>query len=286
MPRMILVNNLKKKFGTNVVLDGVSLSVNAGEIYGLIGHNGAGKTTLMTIMAGLEKADSGECILKGKGISYLPDVPGFYEYLTCGEYIDFLLRGQHISAPKSKIELLDMVGLTEKIRIGSMSRGMRQRLGIAASLVSDPDVLLLDEPTSALDPSGRMEVLEILKDLRYEGKAILLSTHVLADMENICDEVGFLHDGGIKRQIKISDLQDRNAWIISFNDEISLENQSNSFALQRIDGHTYRFLINSSDASRDQNALLKYLITIDRRITSIHNDMQSLDAIFQEVCKS
>ena len=97
---MISVNNIKKQFGLNEVLRGVSLSVSAGEIYGLIGHNGAGKTTLMTIMAGLCKADSGECILSGNGISYLPDVPGFFEYLTCGEYIDFLLSG--LKAPSKR----------------------------------------------------------------------------------------------------------------------------------------------------------------------------------------
>lgn len=283
---MISVNNIKKQFGTNNVLNGVSLSVKAGEIYGLIGHNGAGKTTLMTIMAGLGKADSGECLLSGKGISYLPDVPGFYEYLTCGEYMDFLLSGLREPAKRSKTELLKMVGLSEKIRVGSMSRGMRQRLGIGTALVNNPDVILLDEPTSALDPAGRMEILDILKNLRNEGKAILLSTHVLADMENICDEVGFLHDGIIKRQLNIAELQDACSWIVRFCNEIVLQEKRDAFTVQKINATTYKITMSSMDIASGQQDALKFLATLGHRIESIHNDTQNLDAIFQEVCRS
>lgn len=283
---MISVNEIKKQFGSNIVLNGVSLSVQAGEIYGLIGHNGAGKTTLMTIMAGLSKADSGECTLSGKGISYLPDVPGFYEYLSCGEYIDFLLSGLSIPAKRSKTELLKMVGLSENIRVGSMSRGMRQRLGIAASLVNDPDVLLLDEPTSALDPAGRMEVLDILKSLRNEGKAILLSTHVLADMENVCDKVGFLHDGVIKRQLDIGALQDGCAWIVRFQNEPELDVQHDHFHIQKVEANTYKIMLSTSSIIAGQQEALKYLSSLNERIESIQNDTQNLDAIFQEVCRA
>lgn len=282
---MISVSNIKKRFGSNEVLNGVSLSVQSGQIYGLIGHNGAGKTTLMTIMAGLGKADSGECILKGKGISYLPDVPGFFEYLTCGEYIDFLLSGLTIDPKRSKVELLKMVGLSEKIRVGSMSRGMRQRLGIAAALVNDPDVILLDEPTSALDPSGRMEVLDILKSLKNEGKAILLSTHVLADMENVCDEVGFLHGGIIKQQLSVDKLQDGCTWIVRFCNEVNIDNQNKAFNLQRIDNKTYKLIMNPTDISAGQQAAFLYLASLKQQIDSIHNDTKNLDAIFQEVCR-
>lgn len=282
---MISVNKIKKQFGTNVVLNGVSLSVEAGEIYGLIGHNGAGKTTLMTIMAGLSKADSGKCIFSGSGISYLPDVPGFYDYLSCGEYMDFLLSGVSVPVKRSKTELLRMVGLSEKTRVGSMSRGMRQRLGIGASLVSNPDMLLLDEPTSALDPAGRMEVLDILKVLRSEGKAILLSTHVLADMENVCDKVGFLHNGIIKRQLNVCDLHDGFTWLIRFRNEIILEGKHENFNMQKVDVNTYRIILNPSKIIEGQQETLKYLSSIKQPIESIQNDTQNLDAIFQEVCK-
>lgn len=283
---MIRVNKIKKQFGANIVLNGVSLSVEAGKIYGLIGHNGAGKTTLMTIMAGLSEADSGKCIFSGSGISYLPDVPGFYDYLSCGEYMDFLLSGVSVPVKRSKTELLRMVGLSEKTRVGSMSRGMRQRLGIGASLVSNPDMLLLDEPTSALDPAGRMEVLDILKVLRSEGKAILLSTHVLADMENVCDKVGFLHNGIIKRQLNVCDLQDGFTWLIRFRNEIILEGKHEHFNMQKVDVNTYRIILNPSKIIEGQQEALKYLSLIKQPIESIQNDTQNLDAIFQEVCKA
>lgn len=281
---MIKVENIKKKFGNNVVLNGVSFVVKDGEIYGLIGHNGAGKTTLMTIMAGLNKADSGECIFDGKSISYLPDIPGFYDYLTCGEYLDFLFSSLSVKSKRSKAELLRMVGLSEKIRIRSMSRGMRQRLGIGAAIVNDPDVILFDEPTSALDPDGRMEVLDILKSLRNEGKTILFSTHVLTDMESICDEVGFLNDGIIKHQLCITELQDSCSWIVKFRNEIFLESSKKEFFLNRIDKNTYKISIKTLDISKGQEAALLYLASLKQQIESIHNDKQNLDAIFQEVC--
>ena len=214
---MISVQNIAKSFGENTVLKDVSLFVNEASIYGLIGHNGAGKTTLMSIMAGLSKADRGSYDYGGKRISYLPDSPGFFDYLTAGEYIQFLMSGTQIGSGPTKEELLRQVGLTGKIKISKMSRGMRQRLGIAAALVNDPDILLLDEPTSALDPAGRIELMQILGDLRRQGKSILLSTHILADMEKLCDKVGFLHKGIISRTVNVRDLNNRNAWIVQLN---------------------------------------------------------------------
>ena len=203
---MIQLKNIGKKFGDKDVLKNVTLNIKKGEIFGLIGKNGAGKTTLLLIIAGLINATSGECFIEGKltqketekiKIGYLPDVPAFFDFMKVGEFIDFLSQGDKIK----KKELLSLVRLNEKTVIKTMSRGMRQKLGLVAALVGDPDVILLDEPSSALDPEGRYELSNILFQLKQQGKTIILSTHILAEMEKICDRVGFLHNGAIIKTI-------------------------------------------------------------------------------------
>ena len=282
---MISVQNIAKSFGENTVLKDVSLFVNEASIYGLIGHNGACKTTLMSIMAGLSKADRGSYDYGGKRISYLPDIPGFFDYLTAGEYIQFLMSGTQIGSGPTKEELLRQVGLTGKIKISKMSRGMRQRLGIAAALVNDPDILLLDEPTSALDPAGRIELMQILGDLRRQGKSILLSTHILADMEKLCDEVGFLYKGIISRTVNVRDLNNRNTWIVQLNrnpEEMDISCDQVSVIGDRL----LRIVIDGDEHVKNQQNALKWLSSLDSMIVSIRNESRTLEDLFQEVCAS
>ena len=280
---MISVQNIAKSFGENTVLKDVSLFVNEESIYGLIGHNGAGKTTLMSIMAGLSKADRGSYDYGGKRISYLPDIPGFFDYLTTGEYIQFLMSGTRIGSGPTKEELLRQVGLTGKIKISKMSRGMRQRLGIAAALVNDPDILLLDEPTSALDPAGRIELMQILGDLRRQGKSILLSTHILADMEKLCDEVGFLYKGIISRTVNVRDLNNRNAWIVQLNrNPDGMDISCNQVSV--IGDRQLRIVIDGDEHIKNQQNALKWLSSLDSMIVSIRNESRTLEDLFQEVC--
>ena len=282
---MISVQNIAKSFGENTVLKDVSLFVNEASIYGLIGHNGAGKTTLMSIMAGLSKADRGSYDYGGKKISYLPDIPGFFDYLTTGEYIQFLMSGTRIGSGPTKEELLRQVGLTGKIKISKMSRGMRQRLGIAAALVNDPDILLLDEPTSALDPAGRIELMQILGDLRRQGKSILLSTHILADMEKLCDEVGFLYKGIISRTVNVRDLNNRNTWIVQLNrnpEEMDISCDQVSV----IGDRQLRIVIDGDEHIKNQQNALKWLSSLNSMIVSVRNESRTLEDLFQEVCTS
>ena len=281
--RFIETEGLSKSYGPNTVLRDVTFHVDSGSILGLIGHNGAGKTTLMTILAGLRSYDGGSFSLNGAKISYLPDVPGFFDYLTCGEYLDFLTGALKTPAIRNRNELLALSGLPDNARIGALSRGMRQRLGIAAVLVNDPDVLLLDEPTSALDPAGRSELLAVLTKLRSEGKAIVLSSHILTDMEKICDEAVFLHQGVISRQVRVADLEKKNCWIVQLEKEVNDLPESGPFTVTSSDRRTLTIVF-GDDLKESQDAAMRYLISLDAPILSIRNEASDLNGIFREVC--
>ena len=215
------ISDLHKSFGTNKVLDGISLNVPEHAVYGFLGPNGAGKTTTMKIILGLLRADAGSIRVCGELVSfgetktnrligYLPDIPEFYGYMRATEYLS--LCGKITGMTKSEIEaksneLLALVGLENvKQKIGGYSRGMKQRLGIAQALLNDPKLLICDEPTSALDPIGRKEILDILRSVK--GKTtVLFSTHILSDVERICDRVAVLGTGTIRLNGTLSEIR-------------------------------------------------------------------------------
>ncbi len=219
---MLECRELKKSFGPKEVLKGVNLSLNAGEVYGLVGENGAGKTTLMNLITGLLKADSGEILIDGVSvgkalghrIGYMLDIPAMFEFMTAREYMAYLAsaeryeKGYILNRTK---ELLATVGLSDVLeaRISGFSRGMKQRMGIAAALFHNPDLILMDEPSSALDPKGRYEVADIIRRLAGQGKTVLLSTHILSDVEKVCDRIGLLVNGCIKVEGSIEEVMGR-----------------------------------------------------------------------------
>ena len=220
---MLRITDLHKRFGDKAVLRGVDLSVPEGSIFGFIGKNGAGKTTTMKTVLGLLHADAGEIAVNGEQVAYgqtptnryigyLPDVPEFYSFMTAAEYLGFCgeITGMKSTEKGARCrELLALVGLDgERHRIKGFSRGMKQRLGIAQALLSRPKLLICDEPTSALDPVGRKEILDILLAVR-EQTTVLFSTHILSDVERICTDVAFLHDGVVKIQGPLSDIKTR-----------------------------------------------------------------------------
>lgn len=282
---MIKVNNIKKSFTHHNVLKGVNLEIEEGSIYGLIGKNGAGKTTLMNILTGLLEADSGTFSFgtNEKKVGYLPDLPAFYDYLNTDEYLDFLLMHKN---PVRRNELLKLVDLPAGAKIKTLSRGMRQRLGIASVLVNDPDVILLDEPTSALDPAGRNDVKIILLELKEKGKTIILSTHILADMDSICDRAGFLSDGIIVKEVDVA--VSRNSveeMIVTFATEPDLDRLYTY--VQKIfvmDPLTIRIVMDENDKLVSQKNILQGLSSLGQEITSISTNVNSLDGIFREVC--
>ncbi len=204
------VEALKKTYGAVQALDGLDMEVAQGTIFGFLGPNGAGKTTTLRILTGLARATSGMAqvagldVLKDPGklshhIGHLPEEPAFYGWMTPRDFLDYLgrLYGLSSSERLSRTrELLALVGMEDasKRRIAGFSRGMRQRLGVAAALIHHPEVLFLDEPASALDPAGRKEVLDLIGNLRGQC-TVLMSTHILADVERVCDVVGIIAKG-------------------------------------------------------------------------------------------
>lgn len=214
---MITVNGLYKTFKNYQALKGLNMNVRKGEIYGFIGHNGAGKTTAMNIMAGLSHPTKGECIVNGKNIAqikypgdlqigYLPENPSFYPWMTAYEILKYLGG----DTKHSRItEMLEWVGLASAgdRRVGGFSRGMKQRLGIGAALIRNPSLLILDEPSSALDPEGRSDVLSLITEMKQMGKTVIFSTHILSDVERVCDTVGMIAQGNMVIEKPLDELQ-------------------------------------------------------------------------------
>ncbi len=195
---------LRKEYGSHVALAGVDLEVPAGSVYGLVGPNGAGKTTLLGIIAGLRSATSGriDVVVEKRKVAVLPDTPQFDPWLTAREVVDLarMLVTPQLPAERAD-EALEEAGLRDAAerRVGGFSRGMLQRLGLAATVVGEPDLLVLDEPSAALDPAGRHDVLDLVARLGRRA-TVLFSSHILADVERVCDTVGVLREGRLLYQ--------------------------------------------------------------------------------------
>ena len=201
--------DLTRRYGRMVALDKLNLSVARGSIYGFIGPNGAGKTTTLRLLAGLLEPSAGEVRLMGQPlriggaqrlVGYMPDFFGVYDDLRVWEYLDFFARCYGIEAARRRRtvnELLALVDLEHKrmAYVQSLSRGMQQRLCLAHALVHDPPVLLLDEPASGLDPRARVELRELLRTLRDMGKTVLVSSHILSELAEVCTEIGIIDSG-------------------------------------------------------------------------------------------
>ncbi len=194
-------------------LKGVTLEIDKGTVFGFVGPNGAGKSTTMSILATLLEPTSGKAYVGGyevtrhpkevrKLIGYMPDFFGVYDNLTAEEYLDFYGANYDIPLAERKQiipQLLELVNLSHKrdAYVDSLSRGMKQRLGLARSLVHNPEVLILDEPASGLDPRARIELREILKELRDMGKTIIISSHILPELAEMCDVIGVIEEGNL-----------------------------------------------------------------------------------------
>src|SRR5918996_3393778 len=223
MAPIIETRALVKRYDQELAVAGVHLVVEAGEIYGLVGPNGAGKTTIMRILATLLAPTAGEVHVCGidalaepvevrRRIGYMPDFYGVYDDLRSWEYLDFFARCYGVPAARRATmvgELLEIVGLAEKRNayVETLSRGIRQRLCLAHTLVHDPMLLILDEPASGLDPRARVEMREILRELRRMGKTVLVSSHILPELGEMCTGVAIIDRGQVLRSGPIGDIE-------------------------------------------------------------------------------
>ncbi|MFM8888222.1 MAG: ABC transporter ATP-binding protein [Chthoniobacterales bacterium] len=203
-----------------VAVQDLSLSVDKGEVYGLLGPNGSGKSTTLKILLGLVTATSGTTRVFGedsnsvrsrRDVGFLPENPYFYKFLTGAETIRFFgkLSGMGGDALEARVnELLELVGLTDAAarRVGSYSKGMLQRIGLAQALVQDPGLLVLDEPTAGVDPVGSREIRDLILELKARGKTVLLCSHLLSQVQEVCDRVGILARGRLVREGRVEDL--------------------------------------------------------------------------------
>ena len=208
---MIETKNLTKNYGNLTAVDDLNLTIQDGDIFGFIGPNGAGKTTTMRILVTLLEPTRGKASINGLDISrhgkkvrrlvgYMPDFMGVYDDLKVFEYLEFFAAAFGIERKKRKSIVEGVLELTDlqskrSVTVDSLSRGMQQRLGLARVLIHDPKVLILDEPASGLDPRARIEIRELLRELKRMGKTIMISSHILSELEEICDHIGIIEHG-------------------------------------------------------------------------------------------
>jgi len=245
---MIETKNLTKNYGNLTAVDDLNLTIQAGDIFGFIGPNGAGKTTTMRILVTLLEPTRGNAFVDGlnvrkegkkvrRRVGYMPDFMGVYDDLKVFEYLEFFAAAFGIERKKRKSivdGVLELTDLESKraATVDSLSRGMQQRLGLARVLIHDPKVLILDEPASGLDPRARIEIRELLRELKRMGKTIMISSHILSELEEICDHVGIIEHGRLvfsgtieeirrrlgihsKVRVRVADRQDKAVELLS-----------------------------------------------------------------------
>jgi ABC-2 type transport system ATP-binding protein len=303
----IETRDLTRQYGKITAVDKLNLSIPAGSLYGLIGPNGAGKTTSLRMLAGLLEPTSGEILINEQRtnhhgrdlqwmIGYMPDFFGVYDDLLVWEYLDFFARCYNLSS-KRRVqvveELLELVDLNDKREayVQTLSRGIRQRLCLAHALVHDPQVLLLDEPASGLDPRARVEMRELLKELGSMGKTIVLSSHILSELAELCDAIGIIEKGqlvasgpiaAIRAQMKeVHRIQVR---ILNDHDaaEALLRNQPGVGEIVRFNGSLEIEFNGDEDAAAD---LLECLVVNKVRIASFNEMATGLEEIFLRLTK-
>lgn len=312
---------LTRSYGKLVAVNGLDLSIPQGSLFGLIGPNGAGKTTTLRMLAGLLEPTSGDIIVNGQPINqnlnelrrqigYMPDFFGVYEDLVVWEYLDFFARCYNLPAKRRRQvidELLELVDLSEKRDsfVHTLSRGMRQRLCLAHAMVHDPQVLLLDEPASGLDPRARVEMRELLRELGAMGKTVVLSSHILAELAELCDSIGIIERGKlvvsgrldeIRRQMQggrqlririLSDVEQAEALLreqpgVGHIEPVQVNGNGNNNGSQ----HPYDEL--EIDFTGDENAvadLLETLIAHKVRIASFNEIHTGLEEVFLRLTK-
>lgn len=304
---MLKIENLVKKYGNFTAVDNLNLELGKGDIYGFVGPNGAGKTTTMRVVATLMEATSGTVLVDGINVAqhpvkvrgkigYMPDFFGVYDNLKVDEYMDFYGSCYGLSKTernKRSDELLELVNLRDKKEnyVDTLSRGMKQRLCLARSLIHNPELLILDEPASGMDPRARIEMKGILKALKDMNKTILISSHILHELAELCSSIGIIERGKLVYSGEIKDIM----WKLTGKTilEITvLSDVDKAVSLLReqplvedIAGEDNTLEVSYSGNNEDMAKLLKMLINQDIPVMSFTKEEGSLEEVFMEVTK-
>ena len=300
---IVRVEELVKDFRSGLswkpkrALRGISFKVFEGEIFGFVGPNGAGKTTTLKILMGLIRPSSGEASLLGhsvgesefrRHVGFLPENPYFYDYLTASEILEFFAKVSGVARAERADRvrtLLEWVGLDHAAhqRLRSYSKGMLQRIGIAQALVHDPKVVFLDEPMSGLDPIGRKEIRDLILRLRSEGKTVFMNTHILSDVESVCDRVAIIAGGQIRYEGRIESFLGEGERcsdvVLAGVPARTLVRMEKSFGVDAAGiGDRTEFCI----AEKNVNALLQMALDSDAEVISVTAHRVSLEDVFLE----
>lgn len=304
---MLRIENLQKSYGKHKVLNGLNMEVKKGELFGFVGPNGAGKTTTIKIMAGLLRADSGQVWIEGidalkeadqlkDKIGYVPDFFGIYNNLKVMEYMEFYastygLVGQEIK--ESCMSLMDKVGLIEKseVYVDELSRGMQQRLCLARAMIHNPDILILDEPASGLDPRSRFELKRILKELCTNGKTVIISSHILAELSEMCNSIGIIKNGKMIQQGSIEEIVSavniENPLLIHVlnHPELAREYLRKHSLVKSVSIDGTEFQVTFTGGKEEEAKLLEEMIALKIEVVSYGRKRDNLESIFIEITK-
>lgn len=294
---MVRIRNLKKSFNNFPVLRGLNMDVNDGDVYGFLGRNGCGKTTTMNIICDILPKDDGEIALgsspdKKVVIGYLPESPMIFGYMTAREYLEYIGACANYDGdiPKRAAEVLDIVGLSAAAdrRTKGFSRGMTQRLGMGAAIFRNPELLIFDEPTSALDPQGRSEVIEIINRLKAMGSTIILSTHILPDVERVANRIGIVNGGVLVEEGELHEVMHKHGGDVI---TLTVKNltQEQKIALLKVDfaraeltdAGLFRFGTDNSEETAKR--LMRIIADNEMIVEDFHIGTATLDEVFRKV---
>jgi len=297
----ITVNNLSKIYGTQKAVNNISFTISKGEIVGFLGPNGAGKSTTMKIITGYLKADGGNALVCGitvdensnetkKKIGYLPEANPLYYDMFVREYLEFVGNLHKVENLKPQIEtVIATVGLQIEAnkKIGQLSKGYKQRVGLAAALIHNPEVLILDEPTSGLDPNQIVEIREVIKELG-KNKTVLFSSHIMQEVEAICDRVIIINKGNIVADDKLSNLQkitsDNHVVLVQFKENVPLATLQNIKDVININQPSpFNFQLSTKNPESIRKQLMELSLQNNWNIVSLQSESNSLEEVFRNL---
>lgn len=293
---MVKIRGLTKSYKNFPVLRGLNMDIEDGDVYGFLGRNGCGKTTTMNIICDIIPKDGGEITI-GNGervnIGYLPESPMIFGYMTAKEYLEYVGACTEYDGDISKRadEVLDIVGLTASAnrRTKGFSRGMTQRLGMGAAIFKNPKLLIFDEPTSALDPQGRLEVIDIISRLKSMGSTIVLSTHILSDVERVANRIGIVKDGVLAEEGDMRGILRRHGGDVvclrvrGLTQENKIELLKVDFARAEFNDRTGLFRFGSENAEDTAKRLTKLIAEKDMIIEEFSIGTATLEEVFRQV---